>query len=86
VRRELFRIRAIGSLRRLEYYLDPSGGLMHLTSSMDAVMSSELSYDNRASRRRRQMPWMPMPSLLAKRPSLASLVIPSLLPRRTWFI
>ena len=27
VRRELFRIRAVGSLRRLEYYLDPSGGL-----------------------------------------------------------
>src|SRR5947209_5455372 len=27
VRRELLRIRAVGSLRRLDYYLDPNGGL-----------------------------------------------------------
>ena len=40
VRRELFRIRAIGSLRRLEYYLDPSGGLMHLTLSTDAMIKA----------------------------------------------
>ena len=38
VRRELFRIRAVGSLRRLEYYLDPSGGLIHLTLSTDAMI------------------------------------------------
>jgi hypothetical protein len=37
VRRELFRIRAVGSLRRLENYLDPSGGLTHLTLSTDAI-------------------------------------------------
>ena len=30
VRRELFRIRAVGSLRRLERYLDPRSGLIHL--------------------------------------------------------
>jgi hypothetical protein len=42
VRLELFRIRAIGSLRRLEYYLDPRGGLMHLTLSTDAmIMAAE---------------------------------------------
>jgi hypothetical protein len=40
VRRELFRIRAIGSLRRLEYYLDPSGGLKHLTISTDAIIKA----------------------------------------------
>jgi hypothetical protein len=40
VRRELFRIRAAGSLRRLEYYLDPSGGLMHLTLSTDAIIKA----------------------------------------------
>ncbi len=40
VRRELFRIRAIVSLRRLEYYLDPSGGLMHLTLSTDAMIKA----------------------------------------------
>ncbi len=40
VRRELFRIRAIGSLRRLEYYLDPSGGLIHLTLSTDAMLKA----------------------------------------------
>jgi hypothetical protein len=38
VRRELLRIRAIGSLRRLEYYLDPSGGLKHLTLTTDAII------------------------------------------------
>ena len=40
VRRELFRIRAVGSLRRLEYYLDPSGGLKHLTISTDAMIKA----------------------------------------------
>ena len=40
VRRELFRIRAVGSLRRLEYYLDPSGGLKHLTLSTDAMIKA----------------------------------------------
>jgi hypothetical protein len=40
VRRELLRIRAIGSLRRLEYYLDPSGGLRHLTLTTDAIIKA----------------------------------------------
>jgi hypothetical protein len=40
VRRELFRIRAVGSLRRLEYYLDPTGGLIHLTLSTDAMIKA----------------------------------------------
>ena len=40
VRRELFRIRAVGSLRRLEYYLDPSGGLRHLTLTTDAIIKA----------------------------------------------
>ncbi len=40
VRRELFRIRAAGSLRRLEYYLDPSGGLKHLTLTTDAIIKA----------------------------------------------
>jgi hypothetical protein len=40
VRRELFLIRAIGSLRRLEYYLDSSGGLMLLTLAMDAMIKA----------------------------------------------
>ena len=40
VRRELFRIRAVGSLRRLEYYLDPSGGLIHLTLTTDAMIKA----------------------------------------------
>ena len=39
-RRELVRIRAIGSLRRLEYYLDPSGGLGHLTLTTDAIIKA----------------------------------------------
>ncbi len=40
VRRELLRIRAIGSLRRLDYYLDPSGGLRHLTLTTDAIIKA----------------------------------------------
>jgi hypothetical protein len=38
VRRELFRIRAVGSIRRLERYLDPSSGLKHLTLTTDAIV------------------------------------------------
>ena len=40
VRRELLRIRAIGSLRRLDNYLHPSGGLKHLTLTTDAIMKA----------------------------------------------
>ena len=40
VRRELFRIRAVGSLRRLERYLDPSGGLIHQPLSTDAIIKA----------------------------------------------
>ncbi len=38
VRRELLQIRAVGSLGRLEGYLDPSSGLGHLTLSTDALI------------------------------------------------
>jgi hypothetical protein len=40
VRREILGIRAIGSLRRLKYYLDPSGGLRHLTLTTDAIIKA----------------------------------------------
>jgi hypothetical protein len=40
VRRELFRIRAVGSLRRLEYYLHPSGGLGHLPLTTEAIIKA----------------------------------------------
>jgi len=40
VRRELLRIRAVGSLRRLEHYLNPIGGLKHLTLSTDAMIKA----------------------------------------------
>ena len=38
VRRELLRIRAIGSLRRLEFALDRKSGFRHLTLSTDAII------------------------------------------------
>ena len=38
VRRELLRIRAVGSLRRLDYALDPSSGFRHLTLATDAMI------------------------------------------------
>ena len=42
VRRELLRIRAVGSLRRVDYALDPSSGFRHLTLSTDAmIMAAE---------------------------------------------
>jgi hypothetical protein len=40
VRRELIRIRAVGSLQRLEYALDPSSGFDHLTLTTDAVVKA----------------------------------------------
>jgi hypothetical protein len=40
VRRELIRIRAVGSLRRLEHFLDPSSGLRHLTLTTDAIITA----------------------------------------------
>ena len=40
VRRELHRIRAIGSLRRLEYALDRGSGFRHLTLSTDAIVKA----------------------------------------------
>jgi hypothetical protein len=40
VRRELIRIRAVGSLRRLGYYLDPNGGLKHLTLTSDSIIKA----------------------------------------------
>jgi hypothetical protein len=40
VRRELLRIRAVGSLRRLDYALDPSSGLDHLVVTTDAIIKA----------------------------------------------
>ena len=40
VRRELLRIRAVGSLRRLDFALDPSGGFVHLPLSTDAIIKA----------------------------------------------
>ena len=40
VRRELIRIRAVDSLRRLEYALDPSSGFDHLTLTTDAIIKA----------------------------------------------
>jgi hypothetical protein len=40
VRRELFRIRAVGSLRRLDHALDPGSGFSHLTLSTDAIIKA----------------------------------------------
>src|SRR5207248_6362545 len=40
VRRELLRIRAVGSLRRLDYALDPGSGFEHLTLTTDAILKA----------------------------------------------
>ena len=40
VRREQIRIRAIGSLQRLEYALDPRSGFEHLTLTIDAIIQA----------------------------------------------
>jgi hypothetical protein len=40
VRRELLRIRAAGSLRRLDYSLDPSSGFEHLLLTADAIVKA----------------------------------------------
>jgi hypothetical protein len=40
VRRELLRIRAVGSLRRLDYALDPGSGFKYLTLSTDAIIKA----------------------------------------------
>jgi hypothetical protein len=40
VRRELIRLRAVGSLRRLDYALDPSSGFRHLTLTTDAMIKA----------------------------------------------
>jgi hypothetical protein len=40
VRRELIRIRAVGSLRRLDFALDPRSGLRHLTLTTDAMIKA----------------------------------------------
>jgi hypothetical protein len=38
--RELLRIRAAGSLRRLDFALDPSSGFIHLPLTTDAIIKS----------------------------------------------
>ena len=40
LRREFLRIRAVGSLRRLDYALDPSSGLDHLVVTTDAIIKA----------------------------------------------
>jgi hypothetical protein len=40
VRRELLRIRAVGSLRRLDFALDPSRGFRHLTLTTGAIIKA----------------------------------------------
>jgi hypothetical protein len=40
VRRELLRIRAVGSLRRLDYVLDPMSGFEHLFRTADAIVKA----------------------------------------------
>jgi predicted nucleic acid-binding protein len=40
LRRELHRIRAVGSLRRLEYALNRGSGFRHLTLSTDAIIKA----------------------------------------------
>ncbi len=40
VRRELLRIRAVGSLRRLDYALDPSSGFDHLALTPGAIIKA----------------------------------------------
>jgi hypothetical protein len=40
VRRELLRIRAVGSLRRLDYALDPGSGFEHLALTTDAIIKA----------------------------------------------
>jgi predicted nucleic acid-binding protein len=40
VRRELLCIRAVGSLRRLDYALDPSSGFEHLLLTADAIVKA----------------------------------------------
>jgi hypothetical protein len=86
LRRELLRIRAVGSLRRLDYALDPSSGLDHLVVTTDAIIKAAefwLSCGSRESLRRRPTLSMPMPSLPAKRPSPVSQAIRSPSRRRT---
>jgi hypothetical protein len=40
VRSELLRIRAVGSLRRLDYALDPSSGFEHLALTTDTIVKA----------------------------------------------
>jgi hypothetical protein len=40
VRRELLRIRVVGSLRRLDYALNPSSGFEHLLLTTDAIIKA----------------------------------------------
>jgi hypothetical protein len=43
VRREVLLIRAVGSLRRLDYALDPSSGFEHLALTTDAIVERKTS-------------------------------------------
>ena len=87
--RDLLRIRAVGSLRRLNYAVDPSSGFRHLTLSTDAMIRAAefwafLRHLGIPTPRRLSTLSMPMASLPAKRRSPASQGIPSPSRRRTW--
>jgi len=86
VRRELLRIRAVGSLGRLERYLDPSSGLGHLTLSTDAMIKAAEFW---AFLRQSGIPTASPDALdadviLAGQAALAGQGIPSRSRRRTW--
>ncbi len=87
VRRELIRIRAFGSLRRLDYALDPSSGFDHLALTTDAIIKAAEFWAflrQTGCPRLRPTLWMPMPSMPVKRRSPVCQVIPSRSRRRTW--
>ena len=86
VRRELHRIRAVGSLRRLEYALNRGSGFRHLTLSTDAIIKAAEFWAflrQSGTPLRRPMLSMPMPSLPAKPRSPANRATPSPSRRRT---
>ena len=60
---------AVGSLRPLDYALDPSSAPDHLALTTGTIIKAAEFWaflDSRASPRRRPTPWMPMPSLPAR--------------------
>ncbi len=86
VRRELLRIRAVGSLRRLDYALDPSSGFEHLTLTTDAIIKAAEFW---ALLRQSGIPTassdaLDADAILAGQAALAGQGIPLPSRRRTW--